>query len=201
MGTLPYVALQLKAVSSSLIVLLDVSGNAPLASAVPIFGDLALIVALVLAAFAMAFGTRHIDATEHQDGLVLAIATQAIAAEKAALVGEPRVTRQGGKVEIAFTVSGPMDVEIAILGKDDKVVRHLAAGVLGGKNPPPVPLKPGLSQKLEWDGNDNLGQPVQGGPFRARVRAGMSVHSAVSSSGAAWVRVFSMEKRVPKPPR
>ena len=30
-----------------------------------------------------------------------------------------------------------------------KVVRHLAAGVLGGPKPPPEPLKPGLSQSLE----------------------------------------------------
>ena len=31
-----------------------------------------------MAAFAVLFGTRHIDATEHQDGLMLAIATELI---------------------------------------------------------------------------------------------------------------------------
>ena len=31
-----------------------------------------------MAAFAVLFGTRHIDATEHQDGLMLAIATESI---------------------------------------------------------------------------------------------------------------------------
>lgn len=40
-----------------------------------IFG---LIVALVMTAFAILFGTRHTDATEHQDGLMLAIATKSI---------------------------------------------------------------------------------------------------------------------------
>ena len=44
----------------------------------PMLGDSALFVALFMAAFAVLFGTRHIDATEHQDGLMLAIATESI---------------------------------------------------------------------------------------------------------------------------
>src|SRR4029077_17675114 len=36
----------------------------------------ALFVALAMATFAVLFGTRHIDATEHQDGLMLAIETE-----------------------------------------------------------------------------------------------------------------------------
>ena len=44
----------------------------------PFFGDLALIVALVLAGFAVAFGTRHTDATEHQDGLMMAISIESV---------------------------------------------------------------------------------------------------------------------------
>lgn len=38
------------------------------------FIDLALIVTLLMAVFAVMFGTRHADATEHQDGLTLAVA-------------------------------------------------------------------------------------------------------------------------------
>ncbi len=41
-------------------------------------GDLGLFVALVLAGFAVAFGTRHADATEHQDGLTLAVALESV---------------------------------------------------------------------------------------------------------------------------
>ena len=41
-------------------------------------GDIALFVALSMATFAVLFGTRHIDATEHQDGLMLAVATESI---------------------------------------------------------------------------------------------------------------------------
>jgi Na+/proline symporter len=44
----------------------------------PVLGDIALYVAVAMAVFAMLFGTRHIDATEHQDGLMLAIATESI---------------------------------------------------------------------------------------------------------------------------
>jgi len=76
-GTIPYIALQLKAVSSSLETIL-----AHVASATeitrPLLGDIALFVALSMATFAVLFGTRHIDATEHQDGLMLAVAAESI---------------------------------------------------------------------------------------------------------------------------
>lgn len=76
-GTIPYIALQLKAVSSSVgTILAHVSSEA--SSATPVIGDMSLFVALLMAAFAILFGTRHIDATEHQDGLMLAIATESI---------------------------------------------------------------------------------------------------------------------------
>jgi len=77
-GALPYIALQLKAVASSLSVLLTATGGRPITADVPVLTDLAFLVALVLAGFACAFGTRHIDATEHQDGLVLAIAAESL---------------------------------------------------------------------------------------------------------------------------
>ena len=77
-GAIPYIALQLKAVSASLGVFLAASDAAAVARTVPIFGDLALVVAIVLAGFAVAFGTRHTDATEHQDGLMLAIALESV---------------------------------------------------------------------------------------------------------------------------
>ena len=86
---------------------------------------------------------------------------------------KPVATRDGGKVKIAFAVSAPTDVEVAVLGADGKVVRHLAAGVLGAKSPPPEPLKAGLAQDLVWDGQDDLRKAAGGGPFKARVRAGM----------------------------
>ena len=76
-GTIPYIALQLKAVSSSLeTILAHIAPASGVAN--PVLGDIALFVALSMATFAVLFGTRHIDATEHQDGLMLAIATESI---------------------------------------------------------------------------------------------------------------------------
>ena len=77
-GIVPYIALQLKAVSDSLSTILSHPGITAGVVAQPVFGDLALFVALAMAMFAVLFGTRHIDATEHQDGLMLAIATESV---------------------------------------------------------------------------------------------------------------------------
>jgi len=76
-GSIPYIALQLKAVSSSLTTILAHIGPASGAMQ-PVLGDIAFYVAVAMATFAVLFGTRHIDATEHQDGLMLAIATESI---------------------------------------------------------------------------------------------------------------------------
>jgi Na+/proline symporter/signal transduction histidine kinase len=77
-GTIPYVALQLKAVSASLMTTVQPDRIVNITQELPFFGDLALLVAMSMAAFAMLFGTRHADATEHQDGLILAVATESI---------------------------------------------------------------------------------------------------------------------------
>src|SRR3977135_2739644 len=74
-GSVPYIALQLKAVASSLETILS---EDQAFSSIPIIGDIALIVTLAMAAFAVLFGTRQTDATEHQHGLMLAIATESI---------------------------------------------------------------------------------------------------------------------------
>ncbi|MCA3630033.1 MAG: hybrid sensor histidine kinase/response regulator, partial [Methylobacterium sp.] len=76
-GTVPYIALQLKAISAALeTIVLRELGYVPQISGLSALGDISLFVTLVLAAFAVAFGTRHVDATEHQNGLMLAIAAE-----------------------------------------------------------------------------------------------------------------------------
>ncbi|MCX7804350.1 MAG: hypothetical protein N3A38_04075 [Planctomycetota bacterium] len=84
----------------------------------------------------------------------------------------PSAAREGEGAKISFVLSAPTDVEVAVLDAGGKIVRHLAAGVLGGKNPPPEPLRPGLAQEIVWDGKDDSGRPAAGGPFRARISAG-----------------------------
>src|SRR5215470_15679089 len=74
-GSVPYIALQLKAVASSLETILS---EDQAISRIPILGDIPLLVTLAMAVFAVLFGTRQADATEHQHGLMLAVATESI---------------------------------------------------------------------------------------------------------------------------
>ncbi|MGD9915392.1 MAG: PAS-domain containing protein [Rhizobiaceae bacterium] len=76
-GAVPYIALQLKAISGSVSLMVEHYSGAP-PSFDPFVSDISLIVALLLAIFAVLFGTRHADATEHQDGLVLAVAVESV---------------------------------------------------------------------------------------------------------------------------
>jgi len=71
-GMVPYVALQLKAVAMSFAM---VTGGV---AQTPAWQDVALWVALFMALFAMLFGTRRAAATEHNRGLVLAIAFESV---------------------------------------------------------------------------------------------------------------------------
>ena len=87
----------------------------------------------------------------------------------------PKVARQGEQVTITFTLSQAADVEVAVLDAEGRIVRHLAAEVLGGEKLSPPPLEPGLKQSLVWDGHDDLHRPAGGGPFRVRLRAGTRV--------------------------
>ena len=80
LGIVPYIALQLKAVSHSYQILrgypmVQMPEAGP---GLPIFADTALYVALLLALFAVLFGTRHLDATERHEGLVAAIAFESV---------------------------------------------------------------------------------------------------------------------------
>ena len=81
-GILPYISLQLKAISTSYAILLQypdirmpaiaAAGSHALAT------DTAFWVALILAAFTILFGTRHLDAAEHHEGMVAAIAFESL---------------------------------------------------------------------------------------------------------------------------
>ncbi|MEQ9607006.1 MAG: ATP-binding protein, partial [Kiloniellaceae bacterium] len=79
-GIIPYISLQLKAVSTSFNVLRQYPVVAmPLQENVPLLADTALWVALIMAVFAILFGTRHIDASEHHEGMVAAVAFESLA--------------------------------------------------------------------------------------------------------------------------
>jgi Na+/proline symporter/signal transduction histidine kinase/CheY-like chemotaxis protein len=72
-AAIPYIALQYKAVATSVDVL-----TAATARHVPWYRDTALAVALMMALFAVLFGARRVDATRHREGLMLAIAFESV---------------------------------------------------------------------------------------------------------------------------
>ena len=77
-GTTPYISLQLKSIATSFNLLVGFQNPE-----VPIYGnalgiDTTLVVAIALALFAILFGTRHIESSEHHEGLVAAIAFESI---------------------------------------------------------------------------------------------------------------------------
>lgn len=76
-GSLPYIALQLKAVAVSFELMLSMPSTGS-TSTTQMHGTTGLIITLVLCAFAILFGTRQIDAAEHQHGLILAIAAESL---------------------------------------------------------------------------------------------------------------------------
>ena len=79
-GILPYISLQLKAISTSFSLLLHYPEIVmPTTSASALFlQDTAFYVALIMGVFAILFGTRHIDASEQHEGMVAAIAFESV---------------------------------------------------------------------------------------------------------------------------
>ncbi|HRA57949.1 MAG TPA: hybrid sensor histidine kinase/response regulator, partial [Thermomonas sp.] len=77
LGLIPYIALQLQAITMSFTTLTVGIGAAD-DGAPPLWRDGALYVALAMALFAMMFGTRRVSAAEHNRGLVLALAFESL---------------------------------------------------------------------------------------------------------------------------
>jgi Na+/proline symporter/signal transduction histidine kinase len=72
-GSVPYIALQLKGITTGIEVIGKSTGETARLS-----GNLPLYLALALAVFAMIFGTRNMDASEHHRGLMWAIAFESL---------------------------------------------------------------------------------------------------------------------------
>jgi len=101
-------------------------------------------------------------------------ARDAAQAAKAPVFAEgPAVAATDAGVEIRFTVKGETDVAVEILDGENRVVRHLAAGVLGVTAPAPF-RKGSWQQKLTWDRKDDRGKEVPAGKYTIRVAAGLT---------------------------
>lgn len=130
--------------------------------------------------------------------LVPVLAASAACGGEAVFAAKPVVVGDGDRTKVAFSIAAPGDVEVSVLAADGGIVRHLAAGVLGGQKATPGPLKAGLSQELLWDGKDDSGEPAQGAPFKVRVRAGTGVRLGRIIGGSPYTgNVTEMPYRAP----
>ena len=78
-GAVPYIALQLKAITWSYTILLHYPRvQMPLDLGLPFWQDTGFIIAMLLAAFTILFGTRHLEASERHEGMVAAVAFESI---------------------------------------------------------------------------------------------------------------------------
>ena len=73
---MPYIGLQLKAVSTTFNLMAGTSLPQP--RNLPFYADQAFYVALILAAFGSMFGARHLDPSERHEGLVAAVAFESL---------------------------------------------------------------------------------------------------------------------------
>ncbi len=81
LGVIPYISLQLKAISISFQIIQnypDIVMPSVHFDQIPVLKDTTFHVAVLLALFAILFGTRHLEATERHEGLVAAIAFESI---------------------------------------------------------------------------------------------------------------------------
>jgi len=112
-GTTPYIALQLKAITASLRVM---SGEAPNTGALPQSLDdvsLAFIIAAAMALFAVLFGTRNVNANEQHHGVVAAIAFEAVVKLAALLaVGFFVVFGLGGGLGATFARASNVGIDL-----------------------------------------------------------------------------------------
>ena len=76
-GSVPYIALQLKAIDMGFSVLSS-TGSSPGQPSQSFWTDSAWYITIVLAIFTVLFGTRHLESTEHHRGMIQAVAFESV---------------------------------------------------------------------------------------------------------------------------
>jgi Na+/proline symporter/signal transduction histidine kinase len=108
-GVVPYISIQLKAVSQSLQTMItDPLFPEAIMPVMQRADGLSILVALTMGVFAILFGTRHIDTTEHQDGMILAISVESI-------------------VKLVAFVAVGLFVTLSMMGGFEKLGAHLTS--------------------------------------------------------------------------
>ena len=92
----------------------------------------------------------------------LLLVMTAVTLSAPAFVSKPTFIKNGNNSTwtITFQLNENCDVEVAIVDTvKTKIVRHLAAGVLGTNPPPPLSAN-SLSQSIVWDGKDDFAKII-----------------------------------------
>ncbi|MFW6107077.1 MAG: hypothetical protein ACOC8A_00150 [bacterium] len=106
-------------------------------------------------------------------GAALAVACAAATQGAPGFARKPTVEATPEGVTIRFEAGAPTDVAVDVVDARGKVVRHIAAGLLGPKAPAPL-QEDTLSQVLHWDRRDDRGNPVPQGQYVVRVGLGLT---------------------------
>ena len=120
LGVLPYIALQLKAISATFDALVE-AGHPGATVMAPGFPDSAFVLAIMLAVFTILFGIRAVQATEQHRGMMLAIAFESMV-KLAAFVA-------AGVFVLAVTLGG-LDGFFAKLEANPGVADRLTGGAV-----------------------------------------------------------------------
>ncbi len=125
-GIMPYIALQLKAITISHATLLAYP-NSPVRTLAesPFWTDKSFYVALVLAVFIILFGTRHLDAAERHEGMVAAIAFESLVKLLAFLAA--------GIFVVFWLFDGPLDLFARAAATPELVTLGGLSAVPGGQ--------------------------------------------------------------------
>jgi hypothetical protein len=158
LGLIPYVALQLKAVSMSFALLTDSQAGADQ----PPWRDSSLYVALVMGLFAMLFGTRRASAAEHNRGLVLAMAFESLF-KLVAMLALGAVRLAGPGIAIAAVIAGSRGID-----RQRRLHPAGVAGRAGDVHPAaPVPCRRGRMPRRAPRPHRALAVPAVPRPDRA----------------------------------
>ena len=77
-AVIPYIALQLQSIVNSYLIISGEINAQTVTSNTDFWKDTALYITLIVAVFTILFGTRKIDATEHHNGIMLAVAFESL---------------------------------------------------------------------------------------------------------------------------
>jgi PAS domain S-box-containing protein len=122
-AAVPYLALQYKAVAASLSALTTAT-----TVSVPWYRDTALAVALIMSLFAVLFGARRVEAAEHREGLMLAIAFESLLKLTAFVaVGLYAWLQLHGH---RFELPAPLNTTVTLFNADTVIATVLAAAAI-----------------------------------------------------------------------